>query len=75
MFFSDPLIKYIWANVFIRETTDICLGYLRKIRSHPDQGKEFVDRLVGDMIETEAACNLTMLPDAAKYTDIQVFSQ
>ena len=76
MFFSDPLVKYIWSNVFINKTSNICLGYLRKLRSQPDQGKEYVDKLVQDMIEIEITCDLKMLPDTAKYTDnIQVFSQ
>ena len=75
-FFSHPLIKYIWSHVFITEPTNICLKYLRKVRSQPEHGKGKVDRLVKDMIENETAFNFKMVPDSVKDSDnIEAFSQ
>ena len=49
MFFSDPLIKFLWKYLFIREHPDILINHLRRIRSHDDFGEMKYERFVKDL--------------------------
>ena len=75
-FFSDPLIKYLWAQIFIKEAPETCLTYLRRLKSDPMYGTTRLNKFLQDIEETEANCNFKMLPDIARNREnITVFSQ
>ena len=37
-YFSDPLVKYLWTHFFIREAPEICVTYLRLVKSQTENG-------------------------------------
>ena len=45
-FFMDPLIKFLWNNVFMVEASDIVHKHLRAIRSDPSYGEDPTRKLV-----------------------------
>ena len=65
-FFSDPVVKYVWDNIFVTQSEDIIISHLRRIRSHPDFGEQKYIRLLKDMNDNEVNYNFRMLPDAAR---------
>lgn len=65
-FFSDPLVKYLWAKVFILEASEICISHLRRIRSHQEHGEAKYERIMKDLKHNETQFNLKMVPDFAR---------
>ena len=65
-FFSDPLIKYLWSQIFIKEDPEILITQLRRLRSQEDLGEAKQDRLTKDMMVLELKLNFKMLPDMVK---------
>ena len=45
-FFMDPLIKFLWNNIFMVEAPDIVHNHLRAIRSDPSYGEDPTRKLV-----------------------------
>ena len=80
-FFSDPLIKFIWRDVFIKKHEDILVTHLRRIRSHDVVGETKYERFVKDLQINENRHKITLLPisikDAAKvsiFTEEEAFT-
>ena len=67
-FFSDPLTKHLWSNIFLLKNPEICIAHLRRIRSQPN-GELKYDRLFTDMLCNEINFNFTMLPEEARNRD------
>ena len=65
--FSDPLVKYLWSRIFIEESAETSITYLKSIKSQTEQGTLKFERFHKDMKELEIICNFKMLPDAAHY--------
>ena len=65
-FFSDPLIKFLWKNVFIKKHEDILVTHLRRIRSHKIVGQIKYERFVKDLMTNETKYKMTLLPDTIK---------
>ena len=65
-FFSDPLIKFLWKNVFIKKHEDILVTHLRRIRSHNIVGQTKYERFVKDLATNEIKHKITLLPDSIK---------
>ena len=75
-YFADPLIKYLWTHVFIKEAPDVCATYLRLVKSQPEHGTAKLDKFMRDLFGLETTCNFTILPDIARsIADIEVFSR
>ena len=64
MFFSDPLIKFLWKDLFIKKRSDILINHLRRIRSHEEIGRMKYDRFVKDLAINETKHQMTLLPDS-----------
>ena len=64
-FFSDPLVKYLWSNFFIRDSPEIIVAHLRRIRSQ-DIGEAKQERILMDMKLLEIKLNFKTLPDNAR---------
>ena len=74
--FSEPLVKYLWSNVFIKNAPEIVVDHLRWIHSQPCHGAVKFDRVFKDMKQLEITCNFKMLPDSARSPDgTKVFSK
>ena len=61
-FFSDPLIKYLWSEVFIKRAPEICITHLRRIRSVPHHGEARFNKLLQDMKRQEVTLEIKLLP-------------
>ena len=48
-FFRDPLIKFLWKDLFIKKYEDILVNHLRRIRSHVEIGQTRYERFVKDL--------------------------
>ena len=74
--FSDPLVKYLWSKIFIKETPETCIAHLRRIRSNPEQGEIKYERMLQDMLQNEIDFNFKMIPDIARdESNTRAFSQ
>ena len=49
-FFSDPLIKHLWSQIFITTNPEITVAHLRRLRSQEKDGEAKYDRLMRDMM-------------------------
>ena len=65
-FFSDPLAKYLWSQIFIEEASEMFVMHLRWIRSQPVHGAKKFDRFLKDMKQLEITCNFKMLTENGK---------
>ena len=75
-FFSDPLIKFLWKDLFINKREDILINHLRRIRSHEDIGEMKYDRFVKDLAMNEVKHQMTLLPDIVNgTTDVSPFTE
>ena len=73
--FSDPLIKYLWSDIFIEESPETVVTHLRRLHSHDVLGEAKYDRLMRDMMELELTMNFKLLPDIARHSEnTKVFS-
>ena len=75
-FFSDPLIKFVWSNVFIKKHEDVLITHLRRIRSHPPNGETRYERFVKDVTINEHINRVCLLPEAVKdASKVSVFTE
>ena len=75
-FFSDPLIKFLWKNFFIKKHEHIIITHLRRIRSHDIVGETKYERFVKDLSINEAKHKITLLPDSIKdATKVSIFTE
>ena len=64
-FFSDPLTKYLWSEIFIVQRPEICSVILNRIRKQ-ENGKLKYNRLSNDMLCNEMNFGFKMIPDIAR---------
>ena len=75
-FFSDPLIKHLWQDLFIKKREDILVNHLRRIRSHEEIGQTKYERFVKDLKINETRHKITLLPTSINdTTDVSVFTE
>ena len=76
-FFSDPLIKHMWSKIFIKESPEVCIAHLRRIRSKSgEEGELKFEKFREDLFLMEADFNFKMLPNIARNEiNTQKFSQ
>ena len=75
-FFMDPLIKFLWNNIFMLEAPDIVHNHLRAIRSDPSYGEDPTRKLVqcfNHLNETFGA-KFTPLTQPLNHMNVLVFS-
>ena len=65
-FFKQPLVRYLWQNIFIQEYADEITSYLRFVRSNKDQGELKYFRLMQELHALEKAFNIRMVPEQAR---------
>ena len=69
IFFSEPLIQFLWA-MFINIRPDIAINHLRRMRSHPLDGEYRYQMIVKDMLEMETRFSLKIIPAEARSNEI-----
>ena len=76
LFFSDPLIKFLWRDVFIKKAEDILVGHLRRIRSHAVVGQTKYERFIKDLTINESRHGITLLPESIKdASKVSIFTE
>ena len=53
LFFSNPLVKYLWNQVFMRQNPEIIMTQLRLLKSDKYRGQRGVNKFVESMREIE----------------------
>ena len=75
-FFSDPLIKFLWRDLFVKKREDILVTHLRRIRSLEVTGQTKYERFVKDLRINESRHGVTLLPNSAKEAaKVAIFSE
>ena len=69
-FFSDPLIRYIWPNIFVKEDSDFIVTNVRWVRSKHLDGPWKANTFLKNMQQMELDCNVEILPDNDKLLNI-----
>ena len=65
-FFQEPMVKYLWENVFVVEYGHEITQYMRFVRSQSDQGDFKYFRLMQELLTIETTHNVKLLPDSCK---------
>ena len=75
-FFSDPLVKYLWNNIFIQEQPEIFQSHLRWILSDSKYGEIAIAKFVMCLRKLEA-CLAKFTPDGSlvEINSIKKFEQ
>ena len=74
-FFSEPLVKYLWINHFMKESPGTVLSYLRSMRSK-EHGEHKLKKFLQNLEWMETACNYKIFPESFTSEDsIMRFSQ
>ena len=75
-FFSDPLIKFLWRDLFVKRREDILVTHLRRIRSLEVAGQTKYERFVQDLRANESRHGVTLLPNSVKEAaKVAIFSE
>ena len=75
-FFQEPLIKYLWSNIFILVCPEVSVSHLRRIRSEQENGEMKFDRFWSDVRKLEIKLNVKLLPEISRhYNNTVVFSK
>ena len=69
-FFSEPLIQFLWGELFAKIRPDITINHLRRMRSHPIDGEYRYQMIVNDMLQLESCYNLVIIPAEARCNDV-----
>ena len=65
-FFRQPLVKYLWQDIFIKEYGNEITSYFRLVRSNKDRGELKFIRMMQEFHALEKALNVKMLPEQAR---------
>ena len=65
-FFQEPLIQYLWSEIFIKVCPEVSVAHLRRIRSHSENGDLKFNRFMTDVKKMEVKVNVKILPDICR---------
>lgn len=76
IFFTNPLIKWLWEFVFIKMKPMLLVNHLRRIRSYPFEGEARFRSLLIDLKSLESSFTIRLLPSYCDDTKrIKVFNR
>lgn len=52
-FFAEPLIQFLWSELFTKSKPEIIINHLRRVRSHPLNGEYRYQMILNDMLRLE----------------------
>ena len=75
-FFSDPLVRYLWNNIFMHEVPEVLSNHTRWIKSDPKYGDIAIQKFVICLKQLEK-CNIRFSHDGSSVdvNSIELFSQ
>ena len=73
-FFDDPMIQFLWSNVFIKENPDLVTSQLKSLKSEQDLGAIKVERFIISIQQLEEQHQIRFLPLGANAEKIEQFA-
>ena len=73
LFFEDPLIRYLWNNIFMRDNPDLITDTLRQIKSDKRKGDLGVEKYVESMQYLQKKFRINFLPKNFTADKVKIF--
>ena len=73
LFFEDPLIRYLWNNIFMRDNPDLITDTLRQIKSDKRKGDLGVEKYVESMQYIQKKFRINFLPKNFTADKVKIF--
>ena len=72
-FFDDPMIRFLWNNVFIKNNADLVMTQIKSLKGEQDQYTIKVERFIQSIQQLEEHHQIKFLPDGVNAGEIKQF--